>query len=73
MEPASILKDQNYNMRKKYFSYLCIQFFDSRYAIPEAASNENFTNCLVFSSSFFFLKKDRKSPPGEMRNMYNKT
>lgn len=50
-----------------------MQFFDSRYAIPEAASNENFTNCLVFSSSFFFLKNDRKSPPREKTTVDNET
>lgn len=50
-----------------------MQFFDSRYAIPEAASNENFTNCLVFSSSFFFLKNDKKSPPREKTTVDNET
>lgn len=53
---------QRYSCEKN-LPYLCIQFLDSRYAIPEAASNENFTNCLLFSSSFFFLRNDRKSPP----------
>lgn len=45
--------------------YLWMQFLDSKYAMPEAASTANFTNCLVFMSSFFFLKNDRKSPPRE--------
>lgn len=31
--------------------------------MPAAASTEKRTSCLVFSSSFFFLRKDRKSPP----------
>lgn len=48
-------------------SYLCIQFLLSRYNMPAATSKENLTSCLSFSSSFLFLRKDRKSPPGETR------
>lgn len=43
--------------------YLWIQFLLSRYAMPAAASTEKRTSCFVFNSSFFFLRKDRKSPP----------
>lgn len=41
-----------------------MQFLLSRYAMPAAASTEKRTSCFVFNSSFFFLRKDRKSPPG---------
>lgn len=44
-------------------TYLWMQFLLSRYAIPAAASTEKRTSCFVFNSSFFFLRKDRKSPP----------
>lgn len=44
-------------------TYLWIQFLLSRYAMPAAASTEKRISCFVFSSSFFFLRYDRKSPP----------
>lgn len=56
------------NLKHFSFSYLCIQFFSSRYAIPPAASNANFTSCFVLRSSFFFLKNDKKSPPVGKKN-----
>lgn len=46
-----------------------MQFLLSRYAMPAAASTEKRTSCFVFSSSFFFLRKDRKSPPGKTYNV----
>ncbi len=47
----------------KWTVYLWIQFLLSRYAMPAAASTEKRTSCFVFNSSFFFLRKDKKSPP----------
>lgn len=44
-------------------AHLWIQFLLSRYAMPAAASTEKRMSCFVFNSSFFFLRKDRKSPP----------
>jgi hypothetical protein len=41
-----------------------MQFLLSRYNMPAATSKENLTNCFSFSSSFLFLRKVRKSPPG---------
>lgn len=41
--------------------------------MPAAASTEKRTSCLVFSSSFFFLRKDRKSPPDRPSGGSHKT